>query len=293
MYKASLERACGLPVWIRSLLGLQGNCGFGGSLLSGFLSHHCLKCQQCHLPHTESPSWVQLQAQHHSLTQGRAEGEREGRWHLPFGQGWLVSITPPTQGEAASVPTKLWAWHSLSLAPCSFGLDVRNSICGSPPPLDLDPLPLGSFCHSTQQGAGWAWTPLDSTRASHHGPFQVEVSIVHLLTSSLNPWLPSRQDKENPYSAQDGNMSQVPTSTEQTEQSCGASVCSLRVCFPHTHPWPPWAFVLRVGVTREPFPLWGFKIHATQNSFHLVFNVGEPKAASYVTLGAVTSKCKN
>lgn len=96
---------------------------------------------------------------------------------------------------------------------------------------------------------------LDSTRTSHHGPFQVEVSIVHLLTSSLNPWLPSRQDKENPYSAQYGNMSQVPTSTEQTEQSCGASVCSLRVCFPHTRPWPPWAFVLRVGVTRESFSL--------------------------------------
>lgn len=88
-------------------------------------------------------------------------------------------------------------------------------------------------------------------------------------------------------------MSQVPTSTEQTEQSCGASVCSLRVCFPHTRPWPPWAFVLRVGVTRESFSLWGFKIHATQNTFHLVFNVGEPKAAFYVTLGAVTSKCKN
>ena len=51
-----------------------------------------------------------------SISQPRGRG-RVGEMGPPLGQGWLISFTPPTQREAASILPKLWAWHSLTLAP--------------------------------------------------------------------------------------------------------------------------------------------------------------------------------
>ena len=67
--------------------------------------------------------------------QGQGQRGTRGEMGPHLGQGWLISLNPPTQGEAASIIAKLRAWRLLTLAPPgSVGWDVGNSRSGSPHP---------------------------------------------------------------------------------------------------------------------------------------------------------------
>lgn len=87
------------------------------------------------------------------------------------------------------------------------------------PTLDPDPLPPEKFLSLITTEA---WAPLVSTltsprsipRGGFHRPLINRLPLLAL-------WLLSREDKENLCLTQDGNMSQIPTSLEQSAQSWG------------------------------------------------------------------------
>ena len=133
MWEVSLEGASGLP---RGVTDWRVGGQWGDSCR--FLSPYCLKCLQGPLPLPQSPSLPGSSpspAPWPHQRQGQGQRGTRGEMGPHLGQGWLISLNPPTQGEAASIIAKLRAWRLLTLAPPgSVGWDVGNSRSGSPHP---------------------------------------------------------------------------------------------------------------------------------------------------------------